>query len=305
MIVQKKNMLKRFPPKLSLILTVLLLVTSACTLGRETVPDATAPAPATGTAAPKTQESGPAVPDVPAIGTPEGALTEEPGPGLTLPEITLPEVNGPADALGTAQAVVGQAGDLAGTAAQQAGEAAGTAVQQAGQAAGTAAVVATEQGGAALATIQAINTPDITELTERLSAVRPDENGNVSVTLTEAELNQLLRLRYLVLSAEPELRDASVRFAAGEIRLDGTVPLLLPVGVTLTLRPLVIDGRLELEILDAALGPVETPEVVLGFASNLVSDALTDTIRRLPAGFQLQAIDVDEGRLTISGKIEE
>lgn len=285
--------------KFTLILALFLLATSACTLRRQPATDVPVPASGNGQAAPPTQEPGLEA------GTLESAATAETGSGLKLPEITLPDVEAPADTLATAQAVVGQAGDLAGTAAQQVGEVAGTAVQQAGEAAGTAAVVATEQGGAALATVQAINTPDLTDLTERLAAIQPDENGNVSVTLTEAELNRLLQLRYLVMSAEPELRDATVRFAAGEVALDGNVPLLLPVGVSLTLRPLVIDGRLELEILDAALGPIETPELVLEFASNLLSDALRDTIRRLPAGFQLQAIEVAEGQLTIRGRIDD
>jgi len=208
--------------------------------------------------------------------------------GFSLPEVKLPEVEVPAGAVATAQAAL-----------QQAGEAAGTAVQQAGEAAGTAA----EQGGAALATVRAVSTPDLSALTERLAAVRPDANGYVSVTLNESDLNQLLRLRYLVMSAEPELRDAAVRFEAGVVVLSGNVPLPLPVDVTLSLRPVVSDGQFELAIEDAAVGRLDAPEIVLGFAGNLVSSALSEAIRRLPEGFQLQSITVGEGLLTISGRI--
>lgn len=280
----------RFTLRLLLLVAFLLSVTTACAFKRGV-----------------TEEELPSA-SVPASGAPEAGASEATAPSLTLPDITLPEVNlpeveVPAGAVATAQAAARQAGDAAGTAVRQAGEVAGTAAQQAGEAAGTAAVVATEQGGAVLATVQAINTPDLTGLTDRLAAARPDENGNLSVTLNEAELNQLLRWRYLVLSAEPELRDASVRFSAGEIELNGTVPLPLPVGVSLTLRPEVADGRFDLKIIDAALGPIQAPEAILSFAGNLVSDALAETIGRLPDGFQLQSIEVVEGYLTISGRI--
>lgn len=236
--------------------------------------------------------------DTTETGTPESTAES-----ASVPEIKLPKVNLPADAVATAQAALQQAGELAGTAVQQAGETSGTLVQRAEEAAGTAAVVATQQGGAALATVEAINTPDLTELTERLAAARPDENGNLSVTLNEAELNQLLNLRYLVMSAEPELRDATVRLADGAIELDGTVPLLLPVNVRLTLRPVVTDGRLDLEIVDVALGRLRAPEVVRRFAGQLIGDTLSEVTRRLPDGFQLQSIVIEEGSLTISGRI--
>lgn len=231
--------------------------------------------------------------------TPVNPEATEHSSGIKLPDVNLPDIQVPEGAVGTAQAALAQAGEAAGTAVQQAG----TAVKQAGDAAGTAAVAATVQGGAALATVQAIDTPDIAQLTERLAAARPDENGNLTVTLNESELNRILQLRYLVMSYEPELRDASVRFESGVIVLSGNVPLLLPFEVTLSLRPTVTDGQIALEILDASLGRVQTPQLVLAFASELVSSALGDIIRRLPEDFQLQSITVDEGILTIRGRI--
>lgn len=265
-------------------LLVVVAAVAACGLDRrDTAPGATEPA-ASGTPV--------AVPTLSDPAAAEARDADQDQPGFALPEVKLPEVEVPAGAVATAQAAL-----------QQAGDAAGTAVQQAGDAAGAAAVAATEQGGAALATVRAISTPDLSGLTERFAAARPDADGNLSVTLNESELNQLLQLRYLVMSAEPELRDAAVRFEAGVIVLSGNVPLLLPVGVTLSLRPVVADGQFDLEIVDAALGRIEAPEIVLGFASNLVSSALNEAIRRLPEGFQLQSITIDEGLLTISGRI--
>jgi len=256
-------------------LLVLLLVVAACGLDRG-VSDQDTPEPGA-------TVSDPAVPE---------ATSQKGLPAITLPEIDLPEIDVPAGAVSTAQAAMQGAGDVA-----------GTAVHQAGDMVGTAAAMATEQGGPALATAQAMGTPDLTALTERLAAARPDENGNLSVTLNESELNQLLQLRYLVMSAEPEVRDASVRFQSGAIAVNGNVPLLLPVDVTLVLRPTVADGRFDLEVVDAALGRVEAPELVLGFTSNLVSNALDDVMRRLPDGFELQSIVVEAGQLTISGRI--
>jgi hypothetical protein len=256
-------------------LLVLLLVVAACALDRGV------------------SDQGTPEPDATVSDQPGSEATRQKGlPDINLPEIDLPEIDVPAGAVATAQAAVQGAGDVA-----------GTAVHQAGDIVGTAAAVATEQGGPALATAQAMGTPDLTALTERLAAARPDESGNLSVTLNESELNQLLQLRYLVMSAEPEVREASVRFQSGAIVVTGNVPLLLPVDITLVLRPTVTDGRFDLEVVDAALGRVEAPELILGFTSNLVSDALDDVLRRLPEGFQLQSIIVEEGQLTIIGRI--
>lgn len=262
-------------------LLILIVGLAACGLDRRATRSAEQSATATAeTPVPAPTRSGPAASRT--------ATSAQDQSGISLPEVKLPEVDVPAGALATAQAAL-----------QQAGDAAGTAVQQAGDAAGTAA----EQGGAALATVRAISTPDLSGLNERLAAARPDVDGNLSITLNESELNQLLRLRYLVMSAEPELRDAAVRFEVGVIVMSGNVPLLLPVDVTLSLRPVVADGQFELAIEDAALGRLEAPEVVLGFASNLVSSALSEAIRLLPDGFQLESITVGEGLLTISGRI--
>lgn len=281
-----------------ILLLTFLLVVSGCSLDRRGA-GSSAEGDTSGTLTPRSPVPAPTriVPAIPRNDTPSPESS-----GITLPEVKLPDVGEAADALATAQAALQQAGDAAGTAVQQAG----TVAHQAGDAAGTAAAVATEQGGAALATVQAINTPDLsrlTELTDRLAAARPDEDGFLTVTLNESELNQLLQLRYLVMSSEPELRDATVRFESGVMVLSGNVPLLLPVGVTLSLRPVVADGRFELEILDAALGRLQAPDLVLAFASNLVSSGLSDVIRRLPEGFQLQSIAVDEGLLTIRGRV--
>lgn len=265
---------------------LLIIFAASCGLDREATQQGQAEPDATGSATPD-----PAAP--------EPTTSSSSASGITLPEVDLPEIKVPAGAVATAQAAVKQAGAAAGTAVQQAG----TAVNQAGDLAGTAAAVATEQGGAALATVQAIPTPDLTQLTKRLAAARPDENGQLSVTLNESELNQLLQLRYLVMSAEPDLRDATVHFQSGVIVVSGNVPLLLPVGITLSLRPVVADGHFQLEIIEAAVGRIDAPEVVLGFAGDLVSSALDDVLRRLPEGFELQSITVDQGLLTISGRV--
>ena len=262
---------------------VLLIAQAACGLDRRfSAPGAAEPA------ASATPEAPVPAPTLAGPAPTSDAVSSEDKPGISLPQVKLPEVEVPAGAVATAQAAL-----------QQAGQAAGTAVQQAGEVAGTAA----EQGGAAIATVRAISTPDLSGLTERLAAARPDANGTLSVTLNESELNQLLRLRYLVMSAEPELRDAAVRFEAGVIIVRGTVPLLLPVDVSLSLRPVVADGQFELAIVEAAAGRLEAPEIVLGFASNLVSSALSEAIRRLPQGFYLESITVSDGLLTISGRI--
>lgn len=207
----------------------------------------------------------------------------------------LPDVNvSPEEmqqAAATAAAMAGQMGELAGTAVAQSDQIAATALAQSGD------IVATISAATPL--------PGLDPLRDKFNNVQPDADGNFSVTVTQEEFNQSLAAREAAAVAAgepPQFRNAQTRFEEGQIVLlaDLTEPVTAP--FTGTFQPLVVDGRLQFELISASLGPLPVPGLVLQAASGLVNNAVAEALVGLPNSVVLQTITVQPGLLTVQGQ---
>lgn len=201
---------------------------------------------------------------------------------------TPPAVTIPAGMAETAQALSGTAAAAAGTAAVQAGT---VAVQ-----AGTVAA----QGGAAVQTVVAAGTPDINALREKLAALLPDENGNVTVTITDDDVNQAIQSQ----PAEGQLQNPAVTFTGGNVVLVGDVTEPVTARLTVVFRPYVADGLLQFEVVQATLGNVNVPPTLLQSAENTLNGTLGDALNNLPAGIEVTGITMGEGTMVVVGRRE-
>jgi hypothetical protein len=217
---------------------------------------------------------------------------------------TPPAVTIPAGAMATAQSAAGTAAVMAATGAAQGGAAVETAVaagalETAEAMAGTVAA----QGGAVVATVSAAGTPDISALREKLEALQPDENGNVSVTITDDEVNEAIQGGQAN-SGQSSLQNALVTFTGGTIVLAGDVTQPVTARLTVVFVPYVEDGFIRFEITQATLGTLNVPAALLQSAEATLNSTLGDTLNNLPGGVQVTAIEMGEGTMLVTGRRE-
>jgi hypothetical protein len=204
----------------------------------------------------------------------------------------LPEVNLPEGAAETAESAV-----------QSAGEFAKTAVSGAGDFAQTVAVVATEQGSAAVATLKAIKTPDIDDIKDKIASIKPDDDGRFSLTISAQDLNRVLLLRQLITGPDSLslIRDVAIEFQDGLIIFRADIPKPLEARAQIAFQPVVEDGGLRFEIMEASVAGRDVPPEVLDAAGELLNAGLGEAIEHLPEALQLQSVTVSEGALTLAG----
>lgn len=180
-------------------------------------------------------------------------------------------------------------------------ETAQAAAQQAGGVVQTVAAEAPDQGSFAVATLQAADAPEIDALREKFSNIQPDVNGNYTVTLTDAELNQVLQLQPSLTDpgAQVQLQDAVVSFTGGNIILNARVMQPLSANLSVTVRPYVVGGELGFDLQQASLGALPVPELILSVVEGTLNASLDQALSTVPAGFQLLSVTLGEGTLTI------
>jgi hypothetical protein len=205
--------------------------------------------------------------------------------------------------LGDPADIVAPAVETAEVAARTAGDAAQTAAAQAGDLVETAAAVATREGSEAIATVVAASTPYADLMKEKLASIEPDADGNYRVTLTEDEVNIVLRLRQLLTGdvIGAAIQSQEVKFSDGIIELAGTIVEPLPGRLLVRMRPTVAAGRLQLDIMDASVAGQEAPQVVLEAAEKAISSTVGEALEHLPIGVQLQEVTAANGELGIVG----
>lgn len=204
------------------------------------------------------------------------ALACSPG-GVDLPEVTIP-----AGAAETAESAAAQAGELA----------------------GTAAAVAGEQGGNLVSTLEATDFNvdiqfDGEAIQEKFRNARPDENGNITVTITDQEINEALQVGEQAGDAVSPIQDVTVAFTGGNAVFSGDVTRPLQGRLTATFRPSVVDGQIQLDLINARIGPVPIPVSVLTSLETTVNDKVAAGLSQLPPAYSLQDVAIEEGSMTI------
>lgn len=162
---------------------------------------------------------------------------------------------------------------------------------------------APDQSAAAVATIQALDAPEVDALRDRLANLQPDAAGNYALTITEHEINEILSLTPVVGIATSgiQLQNLSVAFSEGSAIMSARVNQPLPAELRLTLQPILADGHLQLQIQEASLGPVRAPGIILSPVQALVNEALNQAMINIPANVRLQSIIIGEGEINVVG----
>lgn len=197
-------------------------------------------------------------------------------------------------------------------AATRAAEAAATAAVLANQA-GQIAATAVAQGGDLVATAQILPTLPAVEfaasgstLQQKLANIQPDANGNFAVAITESDLNEFISgsqgggFQTDALSAD----NVQIKITGEHVELSGDVqkPIALPLIVDL--RPTVVNGQLQFELLSASAGIFPVPTSMLDLIEVAANSELTQALVGLPAGVTVQNATLSDGMFTIFGQQE-
>ena len=180
--------------------------------------------------------------------------------------------------------------------------------EQAQQAAATAAVVAATvaaQGQDVVATVQAsdFELPDLQALREKVAAVMPDENGNISFTIGDEQLTQVIQTHQASATPTgetPKVQNLRVQFTDGTIRLSGTVTDPIQAQLSVSFWPIVENGGLRFQVASATMGSITVPPALLQTVEASLNNTLGEAMNNLPAGITLETIIVKEGSLTIT-----
>lgn len=198
------------------------------------------------------------------------------GPG----GVDLPEVTIPAGAAETAESAAAQAGELA----------------------GTAAAVAGEQGGGLVATLEATDFNidiqfDSEAIREKFSSVQPDESGNITVAITDQEINEALQVADT--GGVSPIQNLNVSFTGGNVVFSGDVTQPLQGRLTASFSAAVIDGQLQLDLVNARIGSVPVPPSLLDSLESTINERVATQLSRLPTSYTLQNVVIEEGSMTI------
>lgn len=214
--------------------------------------------------------------------------------------VNLPDVN------------VDELADQAAEAATQAADLAATAVIVAEQAAESAATLAASdqvqnlEATAVAAATALVNSdfelPDSSSLRQKFANAQPDANGNITITLTDAELNEAIRLKQTAAeqAGQPQtVQGLTVTFTGGNIVMTGNITTPVTAQLTVTFRPYVADGLLQFEVVSASLGSINVPAALLSASEATLNSTLNEAMGNLPANYTLQDVVMGEGTMTI------
>jgi hypothetical protein len=168
----------------------------------------------------------------------------------------------------------------------------------------TAVAAATSRGAAAIATVQAAGTPSFGSLQSKIEAIRPDEQGNFTVTITEDEVNEAIRLRQLLGNAEipAQFQSVTIRFSDGHVILRSNLLQPLPAQLEVAFSPMVVDGEVRFQIASASLAGAQVPQALLNTTQGLVSQLLVQGLANLPADVVIENVSVGQGTMTVEGQ---
>lgn len=219
--------------------------------------------------------------DAPDVGLPEGAAATAEG-AARVAATAMAGVTVPAGIAETAESAAGQAGGLAATAVALAGE----------------------QGSGLLATLEASNfdvsiSVDIEALRQKFSAAQPGPDGNITIELTDDELNQAIDVRAGTAGQEPAIQDPDIAFTGGNVILNGRVRQPVQGELRATFQPVVTDGQLRLFLTNVTIGGIPVPTVLLSSVEATINTSLAALLTALPANYHLSEMIIGEGTMTI------
>jgi hypothetical protein len=130
-------------------------------------------------------------------------------------------------------------------------------------------------------------------------------DGALHLSITQEQLTAFLVAR-LANQAEPLITDPQVVLRNGEMIIYGRARswiFVANVAVT-TVFTIDADGRPEILISHAELGPLPMPTAFRDAIAAALNEALTGAVGPIALGFRLDSIDIADGSMTLTGRLK-
>lgn len=139
------------------------------------------------------------------------------------------------------------------------------------------------------------------DLEALFSAVQPDGNGNISVAMTDDQLNAAIAAGQSTGQGNGQIQNILFTFVPGAIVMTGNVTQPVQAALSVTFTPYVSNGILQFDITQASLGNIQVPPATLDQAEITLNNTLGTAVTQLPANVTLQSVTVGDGVMTFTG----
>ncbi|MEM7799556.1 MAG: hypothetical protein AAF633_10230 [Chloroflexota bacterium] len=144
---------------------------------------------------------------------------------------------------------------------------------------------------------------DLDSLKAKMSQAVPDENGQVSVTINQDELNQVIQSA-TDLSQADNISNVTFRFTGGMIIFEATITRPVSGDLYISFVPYVSGNTLQFEVAEVSLDGKRVPPATVAMAEATLNSTLGEAMNQLPQNVILTDIIVGEGYMTVLGQVQ-
>ncbi len=193
---------------------------------------------------------------------------------------------------------VSSAATRAAAVAEQAGQLAATAVLQGDN------IVSTAVAGEALPAVGSSSAAG-GSLQQKLTSIKPDADGRLTVTITNSDLAEYMTVQGGAFSGEgARIENVQIDLTMQDVVIQGDLIEPLAVPLTAHLRPVVNNGALQFQVIEAAAGVLPVPASLLSVLESGVNIGLGQAMNSLPPGVTLLDVALGDGSLTLLGQMD-
>jgi uncharacterized protein YpmS len=150
-----------------------------------------------------------------------------------------------------------------------------------------------------------MTTEELQQFEEEVAATlaNPDPSGEVSITITDQQMNAYLANNMDSAQTDPSIQDPQAHFTDGKVEIYGKVSQSsITVDAKFVLVPEIdAEGRPDLRVESINLGPLPVPDTMVQQVDERVDGLLDDYLSSVDENFTVKDITVTEGKMTVTG----
>lgn len=147
---------------------------------------------------------------------------------------------------------------------------------------------------------------EMQDLEESLKATLRSSSGEITITLTEQQINSLISAK---LASQPErlISEPAVRLTNGNMEVYAKISQRgITLNLTVILTPSIdASGNPNMDVVDIKMGGLPVPAELKNQIGELVDQAFQEYLSSQNQGFKATKITIDEGMMTVTGAIQQ